>query len=303
MNRRVSVGIPAYNEAANIGRLLQNLLDQAEDGFTLTEILIASDGSTDDTAKVVRSFNDPRIKFQDSAERLGKTSRINQLLTSFTGELIVLIDADVLVKDSQFIARAIRGFDADHGLLGVKASPLPGQTFVEKCLVSGAGVVERAAATWNRGSNYLSFKGACLILSAEFAHQIKMPANLVTNDAYLFFFAQQLGFMPIYRPDVQVFFRAPTTLSDHVRQSQRFKYSGAELTSVLKDFDAHRSYHIPTGILLQAMLGEFLAHPIRLAGYIAINIYTRFLSRPEPSATWEVAGSTKSLGHNNPKAK
>lgn len=294
---RVSIGIPAFNEAANIGRLLRQLVGQIEDGFILAEIIIASDGSTDTTGAEIKAVGDSRIKFNDYRSRRGKTARMNQLLTAFTGDVIILCDADITLGDNpRFIAEAIRGFKPEHGLLAVHAAPLPGHSFIERSLHAGMTVAERIGRMWNHGVNYLPYRGACLMLSSEYAKQIKLPTTLVTNDAYLFFYALQLGFTPQYRPDVYVYFQSPTNLADHVRQSQRFQFSGAELSEVLEDFDAAKQYRIPGGIMIKALLIELLRNPLHLLGYIAINRYTAKQSAARPDAAWEVATSTKKIG-------
>ena len=51
----VTIGIPAYNEEKNIGRLLKSLSNQKGDDFTLNEIVVLSDGSTDMTNEIVHS--------------------------------------------------------------------------------------------------------------------------------------------------------------------------------------------------------------------------------------------------------
>ena len=75
----VTVGIPAYNESANITHLLRALLEQKDNGFVLESIIVMSDGSTDDMVARAQSVNDPRITVVHEIERLGKPSRVNQI--------------------------------------------------------------------------------------------------------------------------------------------------------------------------------------------------------------------------------
>src|SRR3990167_3614295 len=71
----VSIGISAYNEEKNIRGLLESVLGQTEDGFELAEILVVSDGSTDQTADRIREVLDPRVKLVVSDTREGKTTQ------------------------------------------------------------------------------------------------------------------------------------------------------------------------------------------------------------------------------------
>ncbi|WP_432992276.1 glycosyltransferase [Dactylosporangium sp. CA-233914] len=293
---RVSIGIPAYNEAANIGRLLRDLLAQDETGYELVEIVVASDGSSDDTAAIVRAVPDRRVKLRDSRERLGKTTRMNELLSSFDGDILILLDADVALDAPDFLSRAARDFRPGYGVMAVNAVPLPGRTLVEKCVIAGSSAVESAATRWDGGSNCLAFRGACLVLGQEFARRLELPASVVANDAYVYFRARQLGYEPKYDREVRVRFRVPGTLRDHLRQSERFRHSGAELARELGDLSIPASYRAPRGILVRAFLAQLRRRPLALSGYVALTVYTRARIGRKPDVTWDIATSTKELG-------
>jgi cellulose synthase/poly-beta-1,6-N-acetylglucosamine synthase-like glycosyltransferase len=88
----LSVLIAAYNEQANIGRKLEQALafDYPPDKL---EIVVVSDGSTDRTEEIVRSFDDPRIHLIRVEDRKGKTNAQNVGVKSCHGEVIVFSDA------------------------------------------------------------------------------------------------------------------------------------------------------------------------------------------------------------------
>ena len=54
----VTIGIPAYNEEKNIGRLLRALLRQKTNGLSIKKIIVISDASTDKTSQIVRGFKE-----------------------------------------------------------------------------------------------------------------------------------------------------------------------------------------------------------------------------------------------------
>lgn len=56
----VSVVMATYNRADMIGETISSILNQT---FSDLELIIVSDGSTDDTESVVASYGDPRIRF------------------------------------------------------------------------------------------------------------------------------------------------------------------------------------------------------------------------------------------------
>lgn len=92
----LSVILVAHNEAAVLGRKIESLL-----GSTITdriaEIIVASDGSDDDTVAVIAGVNDPRIRCLAFAERRGKAACINDAVASAGGDILILTDARQMV--------------------------------------------------------------------------------------------------------------------------------------------------------------------------------------------------------------
>ena len=93
-----SIGIMAYNEEANIGRLLDTLLKEAPGGFFIGEIIVVSSGSTDSTETIVRKFadRDPRVIPLIQKKREGKASAVNCFLARAAGDLLILESADTV---------------------------------------------------------------------------------------------------------------------------------------------------------------------------------------------------------------
>ena len=88
----VSMLIAAYNEEANIARKIQQTLDLQYPPDKL-EILVVSDGSSDNTDSIVQSFTDPRVRLLRIEERRGKTHAQNRGVQQCQGEIIVFSDA------------------------------------------------------------------------------------------------------------------------------------------------------------------------------------------------------------------
>jgi chlorobactene glucosyltransferase len=126
-SRRVSVLVPARNEAQNLERLLPSLLQKPDDNL---EILVLNDRSEDDTANVVRAFaaRDPRVRLLEGAPLpegwLGKNWACHQLAQGATGEMLIFTDADTKweLGAPQAVARELEGADA-QGLAGLCAWP------------------------------------------------------------------------------------------------------------------------------------------------------------------------------------
>jgi cellulose synthase/poly-beta-1,6-N-acetylglucosamine synthase-like glycosyltransferase len=91
----ISVLIAAYNEEANVARKLEQTLalDYPADRI---EILVLSDGSTDQTDSIVRSVPDPRVRLLRMEKRRGKTHAQNEGVKACKGEIVVFSDATTI---------------------------------------------------------------------------------------------------------------------------------------------------------------------------------------------------------------
>ncbi len=87
---KISILIPAYNEAAGIGPTLAALL--AEDYLRQAEIIVIDDGSTDQTAQIVRGFQ--RIRLIQHPFNRGYGSAICTGARVARGEYLLWFDSD-----------------------------------------------------------------------------------------------------------------------------------------------------------------------------------------------------------------
>lgn len=86
---RVSVIIPAYNQAAYLEEAIESALKQ---NFRDYEIVVVNDGSTDDTSEVASHFDGQIVYiFQ---ENLGLAGARNTAIKNARGEFIALLDSD-----------------------------------------------------------------------------------------------------------------------------------------------------------------------------------------------------------------
>ncbi|MES9981149.1 MAG: glycosyltransferase, partial [Candidatus Thiodiazotropha sp. 6PLUC5] len=104
----VSLIIPVHNEQAVISRKLDNTRELDFSGDL--QVVIISDGSTDDTAKIVQDYEGlKKITFIELAERKGKANGLNAGLEAATGDVVVFSDASIML-DSRAITELVRPF-------------------------------------------------------------------------------------------------------------------------------------------------------------------------------------------------
>ncbi len=92
---RLSILIAAYNEQTGIRRKIEQTLalDYPSD---LIEILVLSDGSTDQTDAIVESFRDPRVRLLQVSGRKGKTNAQNEGVKIAHGDVLIFSDATTI---------------------------------------------------------------------------------------------------------------------------------------------------------------------------------------------------------------
>lgn len=87
----ISVNIPVYNAGKYIEQTIESILRQTFQNF---EVVVLDDGSTDNSAAIVKGFNDNRIKFFENGQNRGIAYSRNKLLELSKGEYIAILDAD-----------------------------------------------------------------------------------------------------------------------------------------------------------------------------------------------------------------
>lgn len=111
-NIKASVIIPTYNATKTIARCLESVLGQDYENF---EIIVADDGSTDDTKKIVSGF--PRVKLISGLQNKGPSRARNNAIKNSEGDLIILLDSDSYIKDKTWIKEHVEARSKYDGYL------------------------------------------------------------------------------------------------------------------------------------------------------------------------------------------
>lgn len=104
----VTIVISAFNEREHIGATIENKLALNYPSEKL-EILATSDGSTDGTDDIVRSFADRRVRHFRQDPQQGKSTALNKMVVEAKGEIIVVSDANSIYQQ-EAISKLVRNF-------------------------------------------------------------------------------------------------------------------------------------------------------------------------------------------------
>jgi cellulose synthase/poly-beta-1,6-N-acetylglucosamine synthase-like glycosyltransferase len=146
----VSVVIAAHNEGAVISSKLENILalDYPRDRLA---VVVASDGSKDETAARVLAARSDRVRLLDLPRR-GKGPTLNDAVAASSGEILVFTDADVVTPpeamrhliapfaDPRVGAVAAEKRDRDHGDTGTARASWRARRTVRRMLSRGGSV-------------------------------------------------------------------------------------------------------------------------------------------------------------------
>ncbi|AVR43796.1 glycosyl transferase [Christiangramia fulva] len=107
MNKKLSILIPAYNEAETIGELPEVLKD-LDLGLNLDmEIIIVDDCSTDSTKEIINQFIQSNkginTKLLEQESNKGKGAALHRAISECTGDFAVIQDADLEYDPHEYI--------------------------------------------------------------------------------------------------------------------------------------------------------------------------------------------------------
>jgi glycosyltransferase involved in cell wall biosynthesis len=103
---KISIIVPAYNEAATISNILDKLIHLSLINNINKEIIVVNDCSTDNTGEVVEKIMaahpSSEIVYVEHAKNAGKGAAIHTGIKSATGEYLIIQDADLEYDPNEF---------------------------------------------------------------------------------------------------------------------------------------------------------------------------------------------------------
>jgi glycosyltransferase involved in cell wall biosynthesis len=131
MNRPlVSVVMPVYNAEKYLKPAIDSILNQS---YTDLDIVIVNDGSTDNSKNIIKSYQDPRIRYFENAQNSGIVVTRNRGLEEARGDYIAVMDSDDLAApDRMKIQVEFLENNQEFGMCGSYFKTINGQDKILK---------------------------------------------------------------------------------------------------------------------------------------------------------------------------
>lgn len=248
---------------------------------------------------LLKRLKDLGVRVVENSKPSSLFAKQKQILTMTKTDLLILVQDDILYEKNS-IERLLEEFKNDKDLTFgcLKNTPLKPRNSFEKAINVGTESMTKMAQAWNKGDNYLSVLGRVMAFRTDWLTRMNINKEAVSDDAYLYFMNKLHGgkFKCIWTHSV--YFRNPSTVSEHLKKSSRFQWSKDEIKSLTGIPNIEKEYSIPFNVLVLVSLSEFIKSPISFIYYFLIYLFTRlFRSSITKSLNlnWESEKSTKDL--------
>jgi cellulose synthase/poly-beta-1,6-N-acetylglucosamine synthase-like glycosyltransferase len=266
----LSVIIPAHNEAAILPQKIDSVLAQDYPPEQL-EIIVASDGSTDNTNEIVRAYEARGVVLLD-LERGGKAKTLNTAAAAATRQILVLTDANAILAPGALRTLAENFADPTVGGVSANERRQPGTA------VSGAGLGERLYWEYDkwlklaesRVGSMVSASGSLYALRRELFRPIQDPA--ATDDFAISTQVVRAGHRLVFEPNAVTW--EPSVAKDEIEFWRRVRI----VTRGLRSVYGIRDLLLPWTSGVYAL--QVWSHKIvrRLVGFFAIGIFALSVS-------------------------
>jgi cellulose synthase/poly-beta-1,6-N-acetylglucosamine synthase-like glycosyltransferase len=277
---RVTVLIVAYNEANRLPRTLVHALavDYPADRM---DVLVVSDASTDGTDALVAGHADPRVRLLRMPERRGKAAGENASGAHVTGDLVVSIDATILIPRDSLKALVRAMLRPDVGLASGRDISVGDEA--REGTGAEAGYVGFEMWLRHQETRVHSIVGAsgCFYATRRELHQAQLPDDL-SRDFAAASVARRAGYRAVSVDAATCLVPRTTSLGNELRRKSRTMGRGLDTLWYLRGMMNPLRYGSFAAMLVSHKLMRWALFPA-MAGWIAGPL---FLYAEWPDALW-----------------
>jgi glycosyltransferase involved in cell wall biosynthesis len=295
----ITIGIPAYNEEANLPRIIRELLSQTARTYVLREIIVVLDGCTDGSLNSILNLKTSKLRIINGHLRRGKPARLNQIFSLCTSSVLITVDADIYFTSLNTIAQLIKPFitgrkeSAPVDYVSGNCEPFAPKNRIQKIATAGIKIWTYAR---NRQHNLMYFsEGQFRAFSRAYYRKLKFP-DTSADDVFPYIFAQTHGYITSYCPTALVHYKLPLLFSDYLKQQFRYLQSPSIHTTYFSKKVTGKFFTITTLDRSLAFAEQFLRDPLNTTLYLCIWLLAKIkvlINKPYFTSRWEILASTK----------
>jgi glycosyltransferase involved in cell wall biosynthesis len=274
----VTIGIAAYNEEHAFPAFIELLLKQSREQFTLDKIIVISDGSSDKTVANSKQIKNKNVIVKASVKRMGKPQRLNQLAMTSESDILILLDADLQIRDIHMLDQLIAPMRKSNTIFGVSGTALPteSQNVVQKIVSTGIQLWTTTLHSVKNTNAYLC-TGAVRAFRKKLYKEMVFPA-ISADDIYPYLYCKEKKYRFDIIREAKVYYGLPSTYSDYYYQMKRYLKS-KKLQETCFDKRIIESTFVVTGKdRLRVLTQQFLKNPVWISLYILFLIPPHFVT-------------------------
>ncbi len=291
----VTIGIPAYNEEASCVQLVRAVFTQ-QGTFRIQNVIVYSDGSTDGTVASLKRLKYRELVVFAGRRRKGIAVAQNEILSHAKGDILVFLNADVIVKDKFFLQKLIAPISkGEADMTSSTIRETTPHTFVERVLYVSMQWKHKVFASYRSGDNLYTCHGPCRAFSKNYYSSLYFPPK-VTEDAYTYLLAKSRSLPYRFVKAAHVIYKLPSTLKDHESQSKRFSASSKHLQKYFDEQFIKEQYKLPLSLISRSFALSMLHFPIESIAYLVILVFIKLKSFSyRPTDLFDIAASSKAI--------
>lgn len=222
----ISIVIPTYNEERVIAKKLANTMNLF-DNRDPVEIIVADDGSTDDTIRIIESLKKNfknKIVLISHHKHEGKASVINAACKNAKGEIIVITDADVFLPKESFLSLISNFSDLDVGAVcGREIIVNPNDNFITRAEHNYRNFFHsRVNSEKKTDFPPIPFHGGLMAIRKQL--YTDLPVDVIGDDHEIALRVWRKGYRVIYDPNSIFWEYATQSLSEIYESKKRRAY-------------------------------------------------------------------------------
>jgi len=297
-DKRILVGIPAWNEGANIRLLLNDLLTQDMTKFPISKIVVLSDGSDDSTVSDALSFGSNLIEVVDHKDRQGQGARQNEALSRTDYDCVILINADMRITDKKFVEKMVQPI-LEQGIDLTSCNLQEGKSinFFESVLAFGNRLKRSSFSNYLGGNNWYNCRGGARAFSKDLASHFRFKGS-VSEDLYSYLYCLSKGHSFKYIKNTECYYSLPANLADHMKQNKRFYGSASMFYDEFGEDFVSTNTRWPLIELTKYSIIQGLRQPVQGICYFLLSVACMFVCRftkKESSSKWSAVTSSKKV--------